>query len=135
MTDKQYRAYKYLSRLWRIKQEIKDKEDELRSACLASGIRYDKVNVQTSPLDPMDRISDLISEIQQERDEYLELQHRIINQIHGLEDKLYEQILVDRFIHSRSVKQICIRHNYSQPTGYRLLCRALDAFEEKYENK
>lgn len=135
MTDKEYQAYKYLSRLWRIKREIQDKEDELRSACLASGIRYDKINVQTSPLDPMDKISDLIGEIQQEKEDYLLLQHTMINEIHGLEDKVYEQILVDRFIHSRSMKQICIRHSYPSTTGYRLFCRALDAFADKYGNK
>ena len=135
MTDKEYQAYKYLSRLWRIKREIQDKEDELRSACLASGIRYDKLNVQTSPSDPMDKVSDLISDIQTEKEEYLQLQHTMINQIHGLEDHVYEPILVDRFIHNRPVKQICIRHNYPKTTGYRLFLEALDAFSDKYGTK
>ena len=67
MTDKEYAAYKYLSRLWRIKREIQDKEDELYSASLASGIRYDKDAVQVSPVDPMDKIAILISDIKEER--------------------------------------------------------------------
>ena len=135
MTDKEYQAYRYLSRLWRIKREIADKEDELQSIGLASGVRYDRINVQTAPSDPMGRISDLIGEIQQEKEAYILLQHTMINEIHGLEDRVYEQILVDRFIHSRSMKQICIRHSYSNSTGYRLFCKALDAFAEKYGNK
>ena len=135
MTDKQYRAYKYLSRLWRIKREIQDKEDELKSIGLASGIRYDRINVQITPSDPMERVSDLIGEIQQEKETYLRMQHKMINEIHGLEDHVCEQILVDRFIHGRSMKQICIRHNYSSTTGYRLFCKALDTFEKKYGNK
>lgn len=135
MTDREYQAYKYLSRLWRIKQEIKDKEDELRSACLASGIRYDKVNVQTSPRNPMDDVSDLLSEIADETKRYIRMQHTMINQIHGLEDKVYEQILVDRFIRDLTMKQIRIRRGYTKTTGYRLFCEALDAFADKYGTK
>lgn len=135
MTEKQYQAYRYLSRLWRIKREIKDKEDELYSASLTSGIRYDKINVQTSPSDPMDKIGVLVYEIKQEQEKYLHVQHTMINQIHGLENKIYEQILVDRFIKCLTIKQITIRNGYSTPTTYRLFCKALDAFAEKYENK
>lgn len=135
MTEKEYSAYKYLSRLWRIKREIKDKEFELWSAGLASGVRYDKDNVQTSPSDPMDKIGDLIDEIRKEQEAYVHLQHTMINQIHGLEDKIYEQILVDRFIQGMSVKQICSRYNYSKMTGYRLFRKALDTFAYKYGTK
>lgn len=135
MTSKEHSAYKYLSRLWRIRREIKDKEFELWSAGLASGIRYDKDNIQTSPSDPMDKIGYLIDEIRKEKERYLNLQHMMINQIHGLEDKVYEQILVDRFIHDMSVKQICNRYNYPKGTGYRLFRRALSSFADKYETK
>ena len=135
MTDKEYKAYQYLSRLWRIKREIKDKEFELWSAGLASGIRYDKDQVQTSPVDPMDKIGHLIDEIRREKEQYVRVQHQMINQIHGLEDTVYEQILVDRFIHNMSVKQINSRYNYPKVTGYRLFRKALDAFAEKYETK
>lgn len=133
MTNKEYKAFRYLSRLWRIQREIKDKEFELWSAGLASGIRYDKDNVQTSPSDPMDKIGYLIDEIRKEKEQYVRVQHRIINQIHGLEDPVYEQILVDRFIHSMTVKEINVKYGYSKPTGYRLFCKALDAFANKYE--
>ena len=135
MTSKEHSAYKYLSRLWRIRREIKDKEFELWSAGLASGIRYDKDNVQTSPSDPMDKIGYLIDEIRKEKEKYLDLQHKMINQIHGLEDKVYEQILVDRFIHDITIKQIMAKYNYSSTSTYRLFCKALDAFAEKYGNK
>ena len=135
MTDKEYAAYKYLSRLWRIRREIQDKEDELFSACLAPGIRYDKIDVQVSPSDPMDKISDLVSDIQEERAEYIRVQHVMINQIHGLEDKISEQMLADRFIKNMTIKSIMARYNYSKAQAYRLFCRALDAFSEKYETK
>ena len=135
MTDREYSASKYLSRLWRIRREIKDKEDELLSACLASGIRYDKIDVQVSPSDPMDKISDLVSDIQEEREEYIRIQHIMINQIHGLEDKISEQMLADRFIKDMTIKSIMTRYGYSKAQAYRLFCRALDAFSEKYETK
>ena len=132
MTDKEYKAFKYLSRLWGIQRKIKDKEFELWSAGLASGIRYDKDTVQTSPSDPMDNIGRLIDEIRAEQQAYIALQHKLINQIHSIEDNLYEEILVDRFIHSMSMKQICVKHNYSKMSAYRLFRKALNAFAEKY---
>jgi hypothetical protein len=135
MTNKQYKAYRYLSRLWRIKHEIEDKEFELYSARLASAIRYDKDSVQTSQTDPMDVIGDLIDEIREEKEKYARVQHTMINQIHGLEDRVYEQILADRFIRDMSIRQICTKYSYPKPTAYRLFCKALDAFADKYETK
>lgn len=135
MTEKEYSAYKYLSRLWRIQREIKDKEFELWSAGLASGIRYDKDSVQTSPTDPMDNIGNLIDEIRREKEQYVIVQHTMINQIHGLDDRLHEQILVDRFIHDMSIREICIKNNYNKMMGYRLFRKALDAFADKYVTK
>lgn len=135
MTEKEYSAYKYLSRLWRIQREIKDKEFELWSAGLASGIRYDKDSVQTSPTDPMDNIGNLIDEIRREKEQYVIVQHTMINQIHGLDDRLHEQILVDRFIHDMTIREICIKYNYNKMMGYRLFRKALDAFADKYVTK
>ena len=135
MTEKEYSAYKYLSRLWTIQREIKDKEFELWSAGLASGVRYDKDNVQTSPSDPMDKIGYLIDEIQKEKEAYVRLQHTMINQIHGLEDKIYEQYLSDRFIHSMTLKQMTVKYGCHHSTTYRTFRCALDAFAEKYANK
>ena len=100
-----------------------------------SGTKRTSCGKLASHPDPMDNVSDLISDIQTEKEEYLQLQHTMINQIHGLEDHVYEPILVDRFIHNRPVKQICIRHNYPKTTGYRLFLEALDAFSDKYGTK
>ena len=135
MTENEYKAYKYLSRLWRIQREIKDKEFELWSAGLASGIRYDKDNVQTSPSDPMDKIGYLIDEIQREKEQYVQLQHQMINKIHGLEDQIYEQYLSDRFIHSMTLRQMTVKYGCHHATTYRTFRRALNAFAEKYANK
>lgn len=135
MTEKEYSAYKYLSRLWRIQREIKDKEFELWSAGLASGIRYDKDPVQTSPSNPMDKIGYLIDEIQREKELYIKAHHTMINQIHGLEDRIYEQYLSDRFIHGMSIKQMTARYGCHPATTYRTFCKALDAFADMYENQ
>lgn len=135
MTDREYSAYKYLSRLWRIGREIRDKEEELRSIGLVQAVRYDRDSVQTSVTDPMDKISDLIDEIREEQTKYVHLQHTLINEIHGIEDAVYEQILVDRFIQNKSMKWIKMRYNYPNSTCYRVFCKALDAFADKYGNK
>lgn len=135
MTDKQYKAYRYLSRLWRIKHEIEDKEFELYSARLASAIRYDKDSVQTSPTDPMDRIGDLIDEIREEKEKYARIQHVMVNEIHGIEDGIYEQYLSDRFIRCLSIKQMNVKYGGHRATTYRTFCKALDAFADKYATK
>lgn len=135
MTDREYGAYKYLSRLWRIDREIQDKEDELKTIGLVQGVRYDRDNVQTSPSDPMERVADIIGEIEEEQERYIRVKHQLINEIHSLEDHVYEQILVERFIQKRSIKQIRIRKDYSKSTAYRLYLEALDAFADKYGNK
>lgn len=135
MTDREYGAFKYLARLWRIDHEIHDKEEELRSIGIAKGIRYDRDNVQTSPSDPMSRVSDIIGEIEEEKERYIRIKHELINEIHGLEDHVYEQILVERFINGRNMKQIRVRTNLSKTTAYRLFLEALDAFADKYGTK
>lgn len=135
MTDREHGAYRYLSRLWRIDREIKDKEDELHDIGLIQSVRYDRDNVQTSPSDPMGRVADVIGEIEEEKERYIRLKHQLINEIHSLENHVYEQILVERFIQKRSVKQIRVRKDYSKSTAYRLYLEALDAFADKYGNK
>ena len=135
MTDREYGAFKYLARLWRIDHEIHDKEEELRSIGIAKGIRYDRDNVQTSPSDPMSRVSDIIGEIEEEKERYIRIKHELINEIHGLEDHVYEQILVERFINGRNMKQIRVRANLSKTTAYRLFLEALDVFADKYGTK
>lgn len=135
MTDREYKAYRYLSRLWRIGREIRDKEEELRTIGLAQAVRYDRDSVQTSPSDPMDKIGDLIDEIREEQTRYVHLQHTLINEIHSLEDAIYEQMLVDRFIYNKSMKWIQSRYNYPKTTCYRTFCKALDTFYDKYQRK
>ena len=135
MTDREYGAFRYLSRLWRIDHEIKDKEDELRDIGLIQGVRYDRDNVQTSPSDPMARVADVIGEIEEEKERYIRLKHQLINEIHSLEDAIYEQYLSDRFIKGWNIRAMTRKYGCHHATTYRTFCRALDAFADKYENK
>ncbi len=135
MTDREYSAFRYLSRLWRIDHEIRDKEEELRSIGLVQGVRYDRDNVQTSPSDPMGRVSDIIGEIEEEKERYIRVKHQLINEIHGLEDAIYEQYLSDRFIKGWNIRTMTRKYSCHHSTTYRTFCRALDAFADKYENK
>ena len=83
----------------------------------------------------MSRVSDIIGEIEEEKERYIRIKHELINEIHGLEDHVYEQILVERFINGRNMKQIRVRTNLSKTTAYRLFLEALDAFADKYGTK
>lgn len=135
MTDRQYTAYHYLSRLKRIDREIQDKEDELRMIGLGQAVRYDKDVVQTSPSDPMDKVGDLIDEIREEKERYVRLKHTLINEIHGLEDAVYEQYLADYFIKGWKIRRMTMQYGCHHSTTYRTFLKALDAFADKYANK
>ena len=135
MTDREYSAFRYLARLWRIDQEIHDKEEELREIGLVQGVRYDRDNVQTSPSDPMGRVADIIGEIEEGQERYIRLKHQRINEIHGLEDAVYEQYLVDRFIKGWNIRTMTRKYGCHHATTYRTFCRALDAFADKYPER
>lgn len=79
-------------------------------------INEDKV--QTSPAldrlgNDVSEILELEEEIRQEIKRYNDIKHKIINEIHSLNNRLYIEILYKRYVEFKSLEEIAVEMNYS----------------------
>ena len=115
-------AKQYLNRVKILDIKINNKISELsmlksKSTSLqAVVINEDKV--QTSPVtdrlgNDVSEILELEKEIRQEIKRYNNLKHKIINEIHSLNNRLYIEILYKRYVEFKSLEEIAVEMNYS----------------------
>ncbi len=115
-------AKQYLSRIRILDIKINNKMSELsmlksKSTSLqAVVINEDKV--QTSPAldrlgNDVSEILELEEEIRQEIKRYNDIKHKIINEIHSLNNRLYIEILYKRYVEFKSLEEIAVEMNYS----------------------
>ena len=134
-------AKEYLNQLRRLKQKQRRVDEEIQTldAALSSAgaIRYDKLNVQTSPENRMEagivRLSELRQKLIELKIEYYDLYVVIIHQINSLDAiGLYKDILVMRYFEGKSVRKIADELHYD--TKYIANChgRALQIFYAQY---
>lgn len=93
--------------------------------------------VQTSPdFDRLGRSYCKIEEMEEKLDaiidEYVDKKELIISQIERLEEKVYYEILFERYIEKHTFEKIASNMNYSFRNTTRLHGKALKAFEKKY---
>lgn len=137
-------AKKYLRGLQRLDTMIDQKLNELASlkATLTTigGIDYSKDRVQTSrsqeaPFEKtIARIVDLNAEIDREIDSFVDRKHTIINQIQGLENTTYVEILYKRYVEYKRLEMISVEMNLTYQYVRELHGKALQAFESSYIN-
>lgn len=129
-------AKQYLSQLRILDIKINQKQDELhRLYCAAErttpvqnegiggGGTSDKVGNITA------LIADLDTEINADIDRLVDLRHRIINQIHALEDHDEIKVLERRYVYLSSWKHIAAEMQYDLRKIYRIHKRGLKHFE------
>lgn len=110
-----------------------DELDSLKAAAenVSAGIGSERV--QTSPKDRMpddiSRIVDLESEIQKDIQELLILKNKIINEIQGLSNPVYIEILYKRYVEYKQFEEIAIEINYSYRQVLRIHGFALQEFK------
>ena len=115
-------AKQYLSRVRILDIKINNKMSELsmlksKSTSLQAVVINDD-KVQTSPaLDRLGNdVSDILEleeEIRQEIKRYNDLKHKIINEIHSLNNRLYIEILYKRYVEFKSLEEIAVEMSYS----------------------
>ena len=115
-------AKQYLSRVRILDIKINNKISELsmlksKSTSLQAVVINDD-KVQTSPaLDRLGNdVTDILTleeEIHKEIKVYNELKHKIINEIHSLNNRLYIEILYKRYVEFKSLEEIAVEMNYS----------------------
>lgn len=135
MTPKQY-----LMQAIVLKQMIDRTEAkifEIRSKMQGLGsMRYDKVNVQSSPEDKMASYIDRIVEFEKNEHELLKYYtlayHRIQTQIDGMERPIYRQILAYRYLDGLSITEIAEKMSYDRKYISDLHGYALREFGDQY---
>lgn len=119
----------------KINQRLKELEGYKRRMYGAKGVSYDGVRVQTSPTP--DNIGEAVGraiEMEKEINRMVEglwgLKHRIIGEIHSLDNDLYIKILYMRYVELKSLEEIAVETAYSYRQVLRLHGLALLDFQK-----
>lgn len=123
----------------RIDQRMAELDDLRSIAGGLTGLSYDRDNVQTSAsnnqmINAMVKLEELELEINNLIEYYISEQNKIIDQIQGIEDHRYMQILFKRYIQFKGLKVIAQEMDYDETYIRELQNDSLKAFYEKYKN-
>lgn len=130
----------YLGQLKNIDKRIRDKIEEAeRWYGIATGTGYTlkEINVQTSKkFDKMENAVIMAIQYEEESRElsvYLtKLKHQIIQQIDGMTNETYYNVLKDYYVRDMTIKDIAKKQDYSTRQITRILDSAVGVFEEMY---
>lgn len=135
-------AKEYLRTLRWTELSIETRKDELRRLdaeyTYLSGISYDRDRVQTSPsgdaFPQSDRRIDLALKIREDILAMQKLRTDIIGKITGLDNPLYSQVLLERYVNYLSFDDIAEKMHYSYVRITHIHGEALQEFANKYLN-
>ena len=137
------KAKEYLQQLQRLDTVINQKIKELGDLRLKSrsvgSIDYSKERVQTSPsgdapfVKLIGRIIDLEQEINAEIDAFVDDKHKIINQIQGLKNSKYIEILYKHYVEFKRLEVVAVEMNFTYQYVVELHGYALKDFQTTYE--
>ena len=130
----------YLSQLKNIDKRIRDKIEEAeRWYGIATGTGYTlkEINVQTSKkFDKMENAIIMAMQYEEESRElsvyFTKIKHHIIEQIDGLINETYYNVLKDYYVRDMTIKDIAKKNNYSTRQITRMLDSAVSTFEDMY---
>lgn len=132
----------YLQQIGRYDRLINNKLVELAQyrsmACSVSAVKNDE-RVQSSPsYDTMDKIVSKIEQMENEIDmlvdRYIDNKRIIISQIDSMSDEMTYQILFSRYVEQKTFEKMAIEMNYCYKQVIRRHGKALQEFEQKWEN-
>ena len=114
--------------------------EELKQSARSTGsFDYSRERVQTSPIgdklcSDVSRYVDLDNQINAEIDRFVDAKEQIIREIRGLRDVNYIKVLYKVYVQFKSVKVAAQEIGKSYHYTSELHKKALNAFEEQYEN-
>lgn len=131
----------YLKQLELLKIKIHKKERELEEVRELSqsvgGVNYQRERVQSSNVNSLEnhvlKCIELEEEIKKEIEDFLYLQHEIINQIYCLTNPDYVHLLVMRYVELKKLEEISKIMNYSYQYIRELHTKALRNFEIEHK--
>lgn len=126
----------YLRQLHRLELCIEQRQEELnrlRELIGSHAIDYGE-RVQTSPSadsipNEVIRRAELEADISRKIERFLQLKHKIINEIQSLDNAVYVNILYKRYVEYKSLEEIAVEMNYSYRQVLRLHGMALQGFK------
>lgn len=135
-------AKEYLSEVQRLQNNIELKQRELQSVRDAatrittsySGVKVHSNSHYDKVADNATKIADLESEIVTDIEQLFALKHRIINQIQGLGNINYVNVLYFRYVELNDFFTIAEQMNYTYQYVVFLHGKALKAFEKQYQD-
>ena len=127
----------YLRHLRRLEVCIEQRQEELnrlRELIGCNAIDYGE-RVQTSPSadsipNEVIRRAELEADISRKIERFLQLKHKIINEIQSLDNAVYVSILYKRYVEYKSLEEIAVEMNYSYRQIKRLHGLALLDFKK-----
>lgn len=132
-------AKEYLKQVETLDTKIQQKKIELDSlkdnAIGLGAFDYSKEKVQTSASESLSvkvaKYVDFERELQEDNARFAELKHRVINQIHMLDDPKYINVLFKKYIEYKGLKEISKELGYSYDHIRRVHGWALLEFQRK----
>ena len=129
----------YLRQLHRLELCIEQRQEELnrlRELIGCNAIDYGE-RVQTSPSadeipNEVIRRAELEADISRKIERFLQLKHKIINEIQSLDNAVYVSILYKRYVEYKSLEEIAVEMNYSYIHIKRLHGYALLEFKKRF---
>lgn len=134
------KAKEYLKQVKLLDVKIRQKKIELaglkEDATCTGAFDYSAEKVQTSAkADSMSnkvaKYVDLEKEIHEDIERFTELKHKVIGQIHMLDDITYMEILFKKYIEYKTLKDIAVEMKYSYGRTKHIHGFALEAFRIK----
>ncbi len=133
MTDKVYRLLYAPRKIDRDISRINDRINSLRYSLLASGIRYDKDSVQTSPTDRMSEVMAEIDELERKRDSMvctrIDAVGKIEHMIDKLDDDEQKTVLSKQYIAGEPIENLTVTMYCSRRKLYMIRRKALKNLE------
>lgn len=135
-------AKEYLSEVQKLQNDIELEQRELQSVRDAatrittsySGVKMQSNSHYDKVADNATKIADLESEIVTDIEQLFALKHRIINQIQGLGNINYVNVLYFRYVELNDFFTIAEQMNYTYQYVVFLHGKALKAFEKQYQD-
>ena len=129
----------YLRQLHRLELYIEQRQEELnrlRELIGCNAIDYGE-RVQTSPSadgipNEVIKRAELEADISRKIERFLQLKHKIINEIQLLDNAVYVSILYKRYVEYKSLEEIAVEMNYSYIHIKRLHGYALLEFKKRF---
>lgn len=133
-------AKRYLSQALFLRSMIRRAEEQIEEirtrAASVGGIRYDKINVQTSPRNAMESFVIQLEKAEKKQlevlGEYYSTYANIQAQIAAISPEIYRQILTLRYLDGMKLERIADLLGYSDVYVRKLHGRSLQAFDRQY---